>query len=271
MRYGFSFDHITKQQNINMATMHSHDNYELYFLISGQRRYFLGHSIYDVTPGNIVYIPRTVLHKTVSLGSKGFDRYTINFAPEHYHTFTKIAGKDYFAAYPNGACFQVPPDKVRQMQKYFEQIKEDWKGTQQWAQSSCVTTLYRLFSDCLRYGNPKAPFQEETADKIQRAAQYISEHFSQWLSLEDVAEYVHMEKTYFSKRFKALTGFGFLDYLTQTRLRAAESLLSCTEMSIGSISEACGFSGSNYFADVFRRYHGVSPTEYRANAKKELE
>ena len=86
---------------------------------------------------------------------------------------------------------------------------------------------------------------------------------SAMLTLEDAAGLVHMEKTYFSKRFKALTGFGFLDYLTQTRLRAAEDLLTRTSLSIGDISDACGFSGSNYFGDVFRRYHGISPSEYR--------
>ena len=267
-QYGFSFDRINKQQTWNMSAVHSHQDYELYFLISGQRRYFLGHTIYDVTPGDLVFIPRTVLHKTVSLGSKGFDRFTINFAASHYEAFTKIAGADLFQAYPNGACFQFPPDKIRQIQKHFEQLETDWKGSEKWSRAACVTTLYMLLADCLRYGTPKPPSQEETADKIQRVARYISEHYSQWLTLEDAAGLVHMEKTYFSKRFKALTGFGFLDYLTQTRLRAAESLLVETELTIGNISETCGFSGSNYFADVFRRYHGISPSEYRVKSRE---
>ena len=72
-----------------------------------------------------------------------------------------------------------------------------------------------------------------------------------------------MEKTYFSRRFKALTGFGFLEYLTQTRIRAAEQLLIETELSIENIAELTGFSCSNYFGDVFRHYKGVSPTAYR--------
>ena len=76
-----------------------------------------------------------------------------------------------------------------------------------------------------------------------------------------------MEKTYFSKRFKALTGFGFLEYLTQTRLQAAQELLTATEMSIGDISEACGFSSSNYFGDVFRRCCGMSPSDYRLRSE----
>ena len=137
----------------------------------------------------------------------------------------------------------------------------------EWTLGACTTAFYGILLDCLRYGKPKAPCQEETADKVQQAAQYISEHYTDLLTLEDAANLVQMEKTYFSKRFKALTGFGFLDYLTQTRLRAAEELLCRTELSIGEISKACGFSGSNYFGDVFRRYHCISPTEYRHHSR----
>ena len=75
-----------------------------------------------------------------------------------------------------------------------------------------------------------------------------------------------MEKTYFSRQFKALTGFGFLEYLTQTRIRAAEQLLAETDLSIVDIAELAGFSCSNYFGDVFRRYKGVSPSAYRARS-----
>jgi AraC-like DNA-binding protein len=60
-----------------------------------------------------------------------------------------------------------------------------------------------------------------------------------------------------------LTGFGFLDYLTQIRLQEAQRLLRTTALSLSDISEMCGFSGSNYFGDVFRRYTGLSPSAYR--------
>lgn len=269
-QYGFSIERTTTQKHWNMSAMHSHQEHELYFLISGQRRYFLGHTIYDVAPGNIVFIPRTMLHRTVALGPKGFDRYVVNFSQEHFDAFASMTGKDMTTLYPKGACFQLLPEKVRQLQKSFEQMELELKDSGEWAQGASATLFYGILLDCLRFGKPKAPCQEETADKIQQAARYISEHYSDLLTLEDAAGLVHMEKTYFSKRFKALTGFGFLDYLTQTRLRAAEDLLVRTSLSIGEISEACGFSGSNYFGDVFRRYHSISPSEYRLQGRQSV-
>ena len=268
MSYGFSLERATTQKKLDMPSVHSHQEYELYFLISGQRRYFLGHTIYDIAPGNMVYIPRTLLHKTVSVGGKGFDRYVINFSQEHYNALTAIAGYDFLSAYPEGVCLQLPHDKVLQIQKSFEQMDQELKSPSKWTQCSCTMLLYGILFGCVHHGKAIPPYQEETADKIQQAAKYISEHFADMLTLEDIAEMVHIEKTYFCKRFKALTGFGYSDYLTQTRLQAAKALLVSTDLTIGEISEACGFSGSNYFGDVFRHYYGVSPSKYRQQSGK---
>jgi len=63
----------------------------------------------------------------------------------------------------------------------------------------------------------------EGADQIQLVAGYISENFAEPLTLAEVAGMAGMEKTYFSKRFKELTGFNFSSYLAQVRLRAAKT------------------------------------------------
>ena len=99
-------------------------------------------------------------------------------------------------------------------------------------------------------------------------AQYISENYHLQLTLDDAAKIAYMERTHFSKRFKQLTGFGFQDYLTQTRIRAAENLLQTTDLSISEIAEHCGFSSSNYFGDAFRRWKGISPSTYRKKQAK---
>ncbi len=77
-----------------------------------------------------------------------------------------------------------------------------------------------------------------------------------------------MEETYFSKKFKQLTGFGFNEYLTQIRLRKSEILLLSPENSINEIADMCGFSSSNYFGDIFKKHTGLSPSQYR---KKHME
>ena len=107
----------------------------------------------------------------------------------------------------------------------------------------------------------KAP--DGTGNKILDAARYISDNYDREITLQTAAHIACMEATYFSKCFKQLTGFGFRDYVTQTRLKKAEELLRSSKLSISEISDSCGFLSSNYFGDVFKKYKGISPRSYR--------
>ena len=120
----------------------------------------------------------------------------------------------------------------------------------------------------MRNGEKKERNDKEGADKIQDVTKYVNQNFKQQITLRDAAALAFMEKTYFSKKFKQMTGFGFKEYLTLIRLREAENLLRDTAMSISEISESCGFTGSNYFGDAFKKEKGVSPSEFRKNIKQ---
>ena len=260
------FERSASQLSSSMPQMHMHSKWELYFLISGQRRYFMGHSIYDLSPGNVVIVPSMQLHRTVSLGNKGFDRYNVYFSEEYLQRFFALTCCHINDILREGGCFQLPRGILRQIQKGFEQMEQEFSTADPWTQPSASQILSGILLSVMRYGKRKEPCQEKTADNIQKVALYISEHYAEPMTLEDAAEVAHMEKTYFSRQFKALTGFGFLEYLTQTRIRAAEQLLTETDLSIVDIAELTGFSCGNYFGDVFRRYKGVSPSAYRARS-----
>lgn len=263
MNFELLMHHQASRTARSMPTMHFHDTHELYFLVSGQRRYLVGHTIYDVAPGNLVFIPAPLLHRTTVLGDRGYDRYVINFSQDMFSRFWEQLGQEPPTSFREGMCLQFPTAVSAKIQKELMHMENFYKGSAEHRQGILTHSLYSILLDMLQYGSEKKPPRGETADKIQQVALYISQHYAEWLSLEDAAQMVHMEKTYFSKRFKVLTGFGFLEYLTQTRLQAARHLLETTTLSIGEISEACGFTGGNYFGDLFRRNMGVSPSEYR--------
>ena len=249
----------------SMATTHVHDTHEMYLLISGQRRYMIGHTIYDLAPGNLVFVPASLLHRTSALGDRGYDRYVINFSQDLLTRFWEQVGQTPPRSFQEGGCLQLPAAISAKMQKEMAQIEQLLRQPDEWTQGMVTHILYGILLDALRCGAEKKPPHGETTDKIQQVALYISQHYAEYLSLENAAQMAHMEKTYFSKRFKAMTGFGFLEYLTQTRLQVARHMLKTTTLSIGEISESCGFTGANYFGDLFRRNMGMSPSEYRLN------
>jgi len=109
----------------NMPAMHSHPSHELYFLISGQRRYFVGHTIYDVAPGNLVLIPKTQLHRTATPGKKGYDRYVLNFYDDAIAPFIQLLGEPVFTELMNSGCLQLPPEMAGQIQQNMELIQQE--------------------------------------------------------------------------------------------------------------------------------------------------
>lgn len=261
--YNLEFLHDIDPLGNSMPNTHSHPYHELYFLLSGRRRYFIRHTIFDVVPGNLVLIPKEHLHRTVSFGQKGFDRYVIYFSDEDHASFIHAVGEEAYYRLLHSGCIHLPSGIVRQVQQTLKQLEQEMTSPGVYSKAVASHLLHDILLAALRYGSKTEPFHGESADKVQEVARYISKHYSEPLTLSDAARLAHMEHTYFSKRFKALTGLGFHEYLTQTRLRQAERLLRDSRLTLGEIAECCGFSNSNYFGDVFRRWKGVSPSHYR--------
>ena len=247
----------------DMPAEHVHSYYEMYFLLSGERRYFIGGEIYNVAPGNLVIVPKNVIHRTLAFHQKGYDRYVIYFSEASVAELKRELGDDTFAAFLSLGCVQLPNEEVLAMRERCERLFAEQMKNDPFRYSAQRSLLSQMIIAALRYGKKKGCAVGDSEDKIRLVAHYMQENFSEPLTLEDAARMACMERTYFSKRFKALTGFNFSSYLTQLRLSAARQLLLNTDMNISEIAAHAGFSGSNYFGDVFLRAYGMSPTEYR--------
>lgn len=104
---------------------------------------------------------------------------------------------------------------------------------------------------------------KESESVVARAKAYIKENYQKDISLDDVSRMVDISPYYFSKLFKQEQGEGFVEYLTRTRMTAARQLLRTPQYSIKEICAMCGYSDPNYFSRIFKRYEGVTPSEYR--------
>ena len=98
---------------------------------------------------------------------------------------------------------------------------------------------------------------------IDRAKEYIEENFRRDISLDDVSREVDISPYYFSKLFKQETGRNFIEHLTEIRLKNARDLLQNSQLSIKEICVQSGYSDPNYFSRIFKKYEGVTPSEFR--------
>ncbi len=98
---------------------------------------------------------------------------------------------------------------------------------------------------------------------VQRASDYIKEHLDQNLTLQKVAEYVHVNPNYLSEMFKRQLGINYIDFVTTERMEKAKLLLASTEAKIGEIAKSVGYEDIKYFTKLFKRHASLTPTEYR--------
>lgn len=98
---------------------------------------------------------------------------------------------------------------------------------------------------------------------IRMSKQYISQHYSENITLEDIADLVFMNPVYFSVLFKKEEGINFSDYLLQYRMNKAKQLLKDYNISINEVAGRVGYKDSKYFSKQFNKVVGIKPSEYR--------
>lgn len=108
------------------------------------------------------------------------------------------------------------------------------------------------------------------AHVIQLALSYIQEHYREDISLQDVADYVHMSKNYFSEQFKQRTGMNFIDFVISLRLHYAKHLLEHTSMKVIDVGAESGFNSPKHFLKLFKRELGCTPLEFRERCEQGL-
>ncbi|WP_274365042.1 response regulator transcription factor [Paenibacillus thermotolerans] len=96
-----------------------------------------------------------------------------------------------------------------------------------------------------------------------KALEYIRRHYLESITLQQVADVVHVSKNYFSILFKKTTGHNFIDYVIELRIQKAKELLSGTDLKIYEVAEQSGFNDVKYFSKLFKKITGYSPMDYR--------
>lgn len=131
-----------------------------------------------------------------------------------------------------------------------------------------ATNEEKLFQVCKRFVEEAthhiaAGRQKKTNSIIEKADQYINEHFAEDISLEDIAKEVNLSSYYFSRFYKEVTGFGFSDRLQNVRVEKAKEYLKQEELSIKDVSYLVGYTEPNYFSKIFKKATGLTASEYK--------
>lgn len=98
---------------------------------------------------------------------------------------------------------------------------------------------------------------------INRVINYINEHVTEKISLEEIARHTKSNKTYLSTKFKEETGIGLAYFINRQKVNAAKQLLLFTNKSLVEISTLLSFSSQSYFQKIFKDITGITPLDFK--------
>lgn len=124
-----------------------------------------------------------------------------------------------------------------------------------------VNTLFELI--LLRLGSSHR--SERIDPRIARSMKYLSDHYMDNVPLDELAKICNLSPSHFGALFRRETGMAPHQWLLSLRMNLARELLAATTMPVGEVAARIGYPDQRYFARVFRKMVGISPSEYRLN------
>lgn len=136
---------------------------------------------------------------------------------------------------------------------------------------SVKASLYRILTLLMR--RYTIPADQESKrhynpiNQLRPVLQYIDQHYEEKLTLQNLANMAHMSRHHFGRLFKSITGLPPIEYINHLRINTAAQLLTEQQLTVGETALAVGFSDSNYFSRLFKKYKKQSPTCMQRIAK----
>ncbi len=243
---------------------HSHgEMLEICFLESGEQTYVVGDAPYRLTGGDLfVTFPGEVHGTGHTPEGKGRLYWMLLFVPKSNRGFLALKPAeartliDRLLGLPRH--FRAAGDIKKTLDRIFEVF--DRRDAPLRA-ADLRNLLLRFLLDVLESaGRHEAALSPE----MQQVCQFIRENLAEPLTVRDLARLVHLSQSRLKARFKAEVGIPPADYVMRQRVARAKELLHEPETTIADISLGLGFSTPQYFATVFHRYTGQTPSEFRA-------
>lgn len=265
-----------RDENIKEVPLHHHDFYEIYFFLSGSVSYNVESRSYRLSPGDVLLINPQELHQPVfSPEKQQYERYVLWLSGSFLQQFI-LPGQDLSQCFdtsrPEHTNLIRPDGTNRELIHYLmQQLVKEQDSPEFAAELSCLSLLAQLLvmvnRVALRAG--RAPEPRENADSVvYRILSYISEHYSEDLSLDFLANEFFVSKYHLSREFSRVVGTPVHRYIVQKRLIMARQMMAAGT-STSEVSQLCGFGDYSNFYRAFTNEYQISPRKYLEELKKE--
>ena len=190
-----------------------------------------------------------------------FSKSPITLSTEHKRILSKIMQE--------GMSIYEPPYDIPNT-TYMKKRKEYPFGADQMIKNTLEAFLIMLVRDFLYSESNKDNSGSEIENNMKNVYQYISEHYSENITLDNLCFIFGTNKTSLCRDFKKSYGLTILEHVHVLRIDKAKKLLRQNDLSVTEISDMLGFVSVHYFCRLFKKRTGLSPTMYQKSVKAKL-
>lgn len=246
---------------------HAHDFLELYYFLDGSVTYYIEDQVYDLCPGDLLIIPAGKMHRPVIANEHAaYERMVLWITPQYLQSIDSPAGdlqKNLQKVGEHGYCVPFRGDETVFVTALLKRLlyMQNNDTDPKFCAGAVELYLWTIFRS---YGVIDTTHRNET-QVIPQVIRYITAHFSEPLTLEDIAAEFFVSKSYLNRHFKAYTNSTVYAYIMALRLTHARRMLREGIPAVEAGRE-CGFSDYSTFYKAFKTQTGLSPQQFKSRA-----
>ncbi len=251
---------VCRERNFK-EELHCHNHIEIAYILSGKSLFNIDGKQYEVKKGDLIIINPNQVHNALILEPK-------NPSLEFFIGFTdfKYENMEYNTLFKDECpIIEASASTRKYFQNLIEAILHENEQNREGKYFMLKTYLTQLILLIIREKNKEININETAKSKVSKEiSEYFHNHFSEKISLEQLAKNMYLSPFYISKIFKEEIGDTPINYLIKIRLEhAKELLLSHPNLSIKEIASIVGYDDAYYFSKIFKKYYEYSPAEFK--------
>lgn len=251
---------------------HWHPELEIITVDCGRVSLTIADRMYEGARGDVFFAASEELHEIRAAGRENqfrsfvFAADFLQFARADETEFALLEplaqGKLRFST-----CIRAGEPGQAEVRTLLAQIVRAWQQQAPGCQLAVKAALLGIVAVCAQYGRLEGrsmrPGADYKARQLREIVGYLGEHFTERLSLTEVAAHFGLSPQYFSTFFKENFGRTFTQHVNSLRIEQAARLLRETDLPVMDVGFTVGFDNFSYFIKRFRSVYGVSPSHYR--------
>lgn len=254
--------------------IHWHNDFEINLIREGEAVFQVYQKSYRVRTGEGFLLNRNVPHSCSSPGNEHVRYSTILVRPDFlYGDFGSDVERKCFQPFlQNSAipCIYLTgfDENGKEILQKLNQVEEAFDRKRFCYELKIKGLLCEAFAMIL-YGHRQeltkfVPANLQELERLEKMLNYLNMHFTEVISLQDLADQVHLSREVCCRLFKKMTGKTITGYLGEYRVNKSFSLVQSGQYSMTQITEMVGFSNPSRFASAFRKRFGCNPGEYNS-------